>query len=498
VFVFVIVTLVASVLLVAPAAGTADPAIECDDQYVKVHHHQITVLPTGVDDTENLQCALDLGASMRWAKVQLIAGDYFTSFLDVEGFHGRFSGAGRLQTTVLTLPDGLDCVARFQEIETYPHLLTFIASKVTLSDLTFAVGGEAPCAEPWEGFVDDEGFGFEEWSIGTVYATTNLSFFSPCAGVVDHRLRVHRAGFESEFPDFDTPIVLFKNFGAAISVDMTEPTDDCPATALRGDVTVRSSYFTGNGQSINLFAIEDSRVTVGGRHAWQANTFDDVGIAVIMADARESSALVMGNRLNDIHWWGVLGIAEFYDSESSMMVAKNTIRAIEGADGVGVLDFGPDTYGYSLLNATIWKNTIELVETPFNGVFVLGSDDGKVIGNRITGTGETGIWLEGLYSFDEETEEAEIIHYSSGWYVANNRLKGLDPYFVDIYLDASTTENTVKCKCLMHEVLDEGIDNTIIGCAPFEEPLAATQSAGTTARPEKDFGHPYAWVQAGY
>ncbi len=497
VFVFVSVALVASILVLAPVASAGDTTIECDNHYVKVHHKRITVLPTGVDDTENLQCALDLATSMPWAHVRLVEGDYYTSFLVADGFVGWFRGAGKDKTTILTLPGGLDCVARFAEINTYPHLLTFVASKVALRDLTFAIGGDAPCAAPWESFVDDEGFGFEEWSIGGVYATTSVGpFTGECPGIVDHRFRAHRIGFESEFPDLSADVVVWQNLGGGVSVDMTEPSDVCTDTRLRGQVTVQGSSFSGHGQAVTVIAVEDSRVTVGGKQPWQANRFDDIGLGVLFAGAGDSRAVVMGNHINDVHWWGILGVADEYSTESSMVAAKNEIRAIDVADGIGVLDFGPETSGESLLKATIWANTIELVDTPFNGIFLQGSDDGRVLGNRISGTGETGIWLEGLQGENEDTGEEEIVHYSSGWYIANNKLAGLDPYFVDIFLNASTTENTVRCKCLMHEVLDEGIDNTIIGCTPFEEPSvpALTMGEHRIAR-EKMFGHPYALVQ---
>ena len=197
VVVFAIVALMASMLLVTPAAG-ADPAIDCDHHYVKVHGNTVKVLPTGGDDTANLQCALDLASSMPWAKVKLIAGDYHTSFLEAEGFHGVFKGAGRDHTTILTLAEGLDCNARFLEAGD-AMLLMFEGGDVVLKGFTIGVGGEAPCAEPWDSFVDEEGFGFEDRSIGAVFAAPSIRPAEVCpTDIVDFRLRAYGIAVESD------------------------------------------------------------------------------------------------------------------------------------------------------------------------------------------------------------------------------------------------------------------------------------------------------------
>ena len=152
-FVLVVMMLVASVLFMAPAAGTGgESGNPCDSEYVQIHEwpYMVTVLPNGVDDTDNLQCALNYGAARDWAKIMLVAGDYYTNFLEAEDFAGVFMGAGREHTRLLTLPDGpggLDCAARFDEAGD-TALLTFAASDVMVKGLTFGIGGEKACAVP--------------------------------------------------------------------------------------------------------------------------------------------------------------------------------------------------------------------------------------------------------------------------------------------------------------------------------------------------------------
>ena len=165
--------LMTSVLLVAPAAADNHTGSGCDSDYVQVDGKNITVLPSGGDDTTNLQCALDLGVAMPWAKVMLVDGDYYTSFLEAEGFHGVFKGEGREETTLKTLPDGLDCVALRAEANDLA-VLTFAASDVMVKDLKFEVGGEAACEEPWEIIEPAPGVAIINRSLTALLATTRL------------------------------------------------------------------------------------------------------------------------------------------------------------------------------------------------------------------------------------------------------------------------------------------------------------------------------------
>ena len=65
-----------------------------------------TVLPTGTDDTVNLQCAFDAAvAAGPGANVRLVAGAYHIAQIVVNDFFGAFSGAGPDWTAIYNLPD---------------------------------------------------------------------------------------------------------------------------------------------------------------------------------------------------------------------------------------------------------------------------------------------------------------------------------------------------------------------------------------------------------
>jgi hypothetical protein len=95
-------------LILTLAAGTASalPPLACDPAYVTQAGSDITVKPTGVDDTANLQCAFDAAAAAGpGTNVRLVEGTYHTAQIVVNDFNGQFSGAGVEKTLVLPLAD---------------------------------------------------------------------------------------------------------------------------------------------------------------------------------------------------------------------------------------------------------------------------------------------------------------------------------------------------------------------------------------------------------
>jgi hypothetical protein len=84
--------------------GTGIARATCVGAYVRQNGRTITVLPTNVDDTANLQCAFDLGSHMPGAVLQLTRGTYITGRIVVDGFVGTVRGAG-MKSTIIRNPD---------------------------------------------------------------------------------------------------------------------------------------------------------------------------------------------------------------------------------------------------------------------------------------------------------------------------------------------------------------------------------------------------------
>jgi hypothetical protein len=145
-------------LILTLAAGTAFalPPLACDPAYVNQAGSDITVKPTGVDDTANLQCAFDAAAAAGpGTNVRLEEGTYHTAQIVVNDFNGQFSGAGVEKTRVLPLPDLFVAWEFFLQPPSadnpYPILFSFFDGDYSISDMAFRVIGEKPTLG-WEVF----------------------------------------------------------------------------------------------------------------------------------------------------------------------------------------------------------------------------------------------------------------------------------------------------------------------------------------------------------
>ena len=146
-------TVAATLVAVVGVAATANGGA-CDTHYVQAKHKQILVLPTGGDDTANLQCALDLGATRGpGVVVQLSAGTFHTAQLVIQGLRGVVRGVSQKRTTVQNLDTPLPidnpCIGAgpcFNQeppsaTNRYPALVSVVGEHVALSDMTFDIAG---------------------------------------------------------------------------------------------------------------------------------------------------------------------------------------------------------------------------------------------------------------------------------------------------------------------------------------------------------------------
>jgi hypothetical protein len=403
-------------------------------------------------------------------------GDYYTSFLEAEGFHGVLRGEGRHKTTLKTLPEGLDCIARTEQLGANA-LVTFAASRVNVKGITFAIGGATACQEPFDVFEPEEGIVVRNWSIVAVLSTTRLRPTDACQAVVDHKTEVYGIGVESEYPDFSGPVIDLPGYFAGVIVGPPGGVfaDDC-FDQMRGTTIVRGSHFTGNEISVLLGGHMDSHDYVGGRHPWQGNHMNDVSLGVLYEFSSGGRVVVGQNKIIDAHNWGVLVFGDPGEATTTAKIIRNHIRGIDDADGIGAIDLGPFEDAGRMLNTKIGWNHIEIDDTPFNGIVAVGTD-GRILNNKITGEATAGILLDGLGFFDEENEEFVLIEPSTGWRIAKNWFPKFEFAEADILLLEPTANNTVECAWWGHVVVDLGVDNELIGCGDSGSPGATTQAA---------------------
>jgi len=81
----------------------------CTAPEVKLGNNFIQVAPTGVDDTENIQCALDLAMEKKIPEIRLTRGDFFIGALFAREFSGTLQGSGQAYTHVALLEQAIEC-----------------------------------------------------------------------------------------------------------------------------------------------------------------------------------------------------------------------------------------------------------------------------------------------------------------------------------------------------------------------------------------------------
>ncbi len=108
----------------------------------------LVVLPTGHDDTHNLQCAIDRAGRLGIRKVKLTEGTYYTGQLVANNFVGHLVGAGAENTVVRNLPEPLYVtpedflfVGPPSAENPWPSLLAFVGGRFKVSDLTVRIVG---------------------------------------------------------------------------------------------------------------------------------------------------------------------------------------------------------------------------------------------------------------------------------------------------------------------------------------------------------------------
>ena len=107
----------------------------------------LVVLPTGSDDTLNLQCAIDRAGGLGIRRIELVKGTYFTGQIVANSFVGDLVGAGVEKTVIRNLPEPfyvtpVDMYLAAPSVDNpWPSLLAFVDGRFRVSDLTIRIAG---------------------------------------------------------------------------------------------------------------------------------------------------------------------------------------------------------------------------------------------------------------------------------------------------------------------------------------------------------------------
>ena len=124
--------------------AASEQSIGCDDDFVLAAQEkfEINVAANGVDDTLNLQCAMDFATSTGMPVVRLASATYRISQFTAMGFVGSLSGTTKSGTILKILDGSIDCSAMATAGRT-PASIKFDGGNAKIERMT--IMADSPC-----------------------------------------------------------------------------------------------------------------------------------------------------------------------------------------------------------------------------------------------------------------------------------------------------------------------------------------------------------------
>ena len=420
--------------------------------------------PNGVDDTANIQAALDACVSTgRDCTVKLQAGTYHTSQLVEYNFKGALMGMGMNRTTIealpnltVTLPDSYsegECLPDTSSC-LWPSLIIFVDGNIEISDLSIQV----PAAP---------GTATSGWTLNG-YEVSSLLDVLRFMGQRRTDVSIDRVSIEGQ-PDMTaTSYGVAFGYGAGFNVvngiiltgELPRSSNPYDYYFLCGSLTVQRSSFNNlfDGVSQQGF-LQRSQITIGGEGG-AGNQFRNVYIGMDLEGSQSSFFDVSHNVSSGIYggMWVIPWQTVFVQtSTSSYLIHDNQFTATGPyADVLYLVDNFSDPW----IKASLWQNTVTAQKFLSEGIGLYNTQGTSVWGNRVIGSDgydAIGLWM------------------SSHDWVAGNKVNGfaIDPEmgYAQIYLDPSSSDNVVSCYT-SDDVLDQGSNDTV-NCAGTVSPVKA-------------------------
>ena len=412
--------------------------------------------PNGVNDTSNLQAALDTCVAYgKNCTVQLDAGNYLTSQLVAYNLHGTFKGKGKDKTMVEALP-GLEVTAFPEQSATvckpnttdcsWPTLIMFVDGDIQVSDLAINVPG-VPATQPY--------FLFGTWKLTALLDAVRVM------GQYRTNASVERVAISGAHDDSDT---AFAGYNLINGIPFL---GELPRSQTYFDYYFLSGTFSVSSSSFNTMAsgtgaasfFKDSRVTIGGSPA-AGNVFEDVLIGVDLESVESSVVEVSHNKAAGT-WasaWVIPWCCNLPTKPSLFLIHDNTFKPTGPyADGIFLQDDPANKWIYALIS----NNTVEAQDIGNGGIRAYSTKGTTIVNNKISGNGADGIAiLNGTY--------AALLGNDVRSFTAS-------PGLAQIVLDGTTTHSTVVCKTSNDTAMNLGTDNKLIGC----------QQLGSSANPSQ-------------
>ncbi len=449
----------------------AAPALACARTFC-VH-------PSGGDDTAAIQAAFNAAVKAGpGSTVRFSAGHFYTNNILVRNFRGYFRGAGEHRTVIDCLrgldPNlpGVTAVAPVTGpgAVAWPFLVGFVGGNVSVSDLSFHTTAASP-AVPTD--ITSDVLQAIVLVMGNANASSDFYRVAITAGPGDDH------GY-----DADEDLIIM---GYAPTDQDGNPT---AFGAIHGSESVRDCSFTGH-DGIQVQGLTAGRLAITG------SVFDDWAVGCLLDDSAGASRIVVCDNRMQADAWGCVALDQGWQAAGGAgaplpplpaphcLIADNVMLAgpdlsdgsiVSGANGVFVEDDSPLYGAPDRLDAVIAHNRITLDNCGFDGgidgIYARGI---KVLGNRISGVGLSGILLGFVSSLWGMQSEP-----CSGWKIVGNDVSGVtatgEQYggapTAQVWLGPDADHCLVVGGCKPTTVLDQGTDDTLVNVTATDPPVA--------------------------
>lgn len=456
-------------LLVMPLHAWAQGVGGCDAGFVTLGDKAIEVTPTGVDDTDNIQCALEAVKTLHGGTpgVRLSAGDFFISSIIVENYKGYLQGETRDTTSLVVLNSSVNCAAmhsagqaasalKFIKGEPVVRFMTIELGITTATPASIEAGRNnkakpeavqivSPCldsATPLDSFInftgkpaDDPscandvifinldrvnlfggGRGAPLVSIG-ILAAPEGNMFGGCKNTLLGKLTVN----QSWIGNFDAGVFTVMRGGAHVDVTFNTFWDN----EFGLFITNSNQTTTVSNNIFDVLETGPSRYSAG------------VYVTALAADApRETQVSIFRN--------------DFIFSDSD----DNTMDAVGfyNADG----DAPPQNVGAFLAN-----NRVDLGGDDVAGFWLDTINNGTVTGNAFTGGG--------LVAVEVLADDGFPVFGTT--ITRNGDLRNITPFDPDIWIGPGVNDTFIG-DGQFHTLHDEGTNTHSFGDVPIDQPIS--------------------------
>ncbi len=416
----------------------------------------ITVLPNGVDDTENLKQAFaDAAASGPGTTIQLVEGEYFCNYIEVYEFQGSLSGAGSDKTKINLY--GLIDIETQEAANKGTTWWRMIGGDIVISNMTFFVrdGIVTVGDDPWYGSDLGAIFMFNNYNdeyqnqenaqsvvVKNVVFSGGRDNGEGTWGTSDNVVLEVWIGSDCVWPNSSLEYPLTKGNYLIENCKFIKALNALEGFGLGeyAKMQVKSSYFDEFYASMYFTSNYNSDIYVNNNTFINTSAYCDLLIEDIDWGFQNSSFIDPSIRCR-------------YTIENNKFIHTFPVTAIITNDHW--IYMNPEERPPMLIS--VKNNEFNLIEGS-NGLSLNNAQDALVNNNRFKGVCQSGIAVDGFSLSDPEN-----VPFAKNVLMQGNNFSRLNSTVANVYLGEHSMNCTVVGSKTDGKVIDEGVNNKITG-----------------------------------